>query len=330
MSVVAFLLIAFMIGGYVVLDGYDLGVASIAPFIAKNDRERFAAMQAIGPFWNGNEVWLVAGGGLLFALFPKGYASSFSGFYLPFIVVLWLLMGRGVALELREHYPTRLWHQFWDTCFTVSSALLILLFGIALGNLIRGVPLDSGGYFLGTFAFLLNGYALLVGLFAPAVLAMHGAAFMVLRVDGAPAERARLMLPRLWTATLVLFVAVTIATFFTRSDELSNPWLYVLGILCAVAFAAVLLSAVRRAELATFVSSSAFIALLLGEAAATMYPNLLRGFPNGQGSLSIFDASPSPVALASALGVGIVGMAIVLVYTAFLWRKLAGKVRVGE
>jgi len=138
------------------------------------------------------------------------------------------------------------------------------------------------------------------------------------------------MLPRLWTATLVLFVAVTIATFFTRSDELSNPWLYVLGILCAVAFAAVLLSAVRRAELATFVSSSAFIALLLGEAAATMYPNLLRGFPNGQGSLSIFDASPSPVALASALGVGIVGMAIVLVYTAFLWRKLAGKVRVGE
>ncbi len=330
MSIVAFLLVAFMIGGYVILDGYDLGIASIAPLLARNDRERLAAMQAIGPFWNGNEVWLVAAGGLLFALFPKGYASSFSGFYLPFIVVLWLLMGRGVALELREHYPSRLWHQFWDACFSASSALLILLFGVALGNLIRGVPLDAGGYFLGTFGFLLNGYALLVGLFAVATLALHGAAFMVLRVDGVPAERARVMLPRLWILTLVLFVAVTIATFLTRSDALSNPWLYALGILAAGAFAAVFISAVRRAELATFLSSSAFIALLLGVTVATMYPNLLRGFPDGRGSLSIFDASPSPAALVSALGVSIAGMAIVVVYTTLLWRKLAGKVRVGE
>ncbi len=330
MSVVAFLLIAFMIGGYVVLDGYDLGVASIAPFLAKDDRERLVAMQAIGPFWNGNEVWLVAAGGLLFALFPKGYASSFSGFYLPFIVVLWLLMGRGVAMELRGHYPSRLWHQFWDACFSVSSAVLILLFGVALGNLIRGVPLDAGGYFLGTFSFLLNGYSLLVGLFALAALAMHGATFMVLRVDGAPAERARLMLPRLWILTLVLFVAVTVATFLTRPDQLSNGWLWGLGVLAAAAFAAVFLSAARRAEPATFVSSSAFIALLMGVTAATMYPNLLRGFPDGRGSLSIFDASPSPVALASALGVSIAGMVIVLVYSTALWRKLAGKVRVGE
>ncbi len=330
MSTVAFLLVGFMIAGYVVLDGYDLGVASITPFLAKTDRERLAAMQAIGPFWNGNEVWLVAAGGLLFALFPKGYASSFSGFYLPFTMVLWLLMGRGIALELREHYPSELWHQFWDGCFFVASALLVLLFGVALGNLIRGVPLDSAGYFLGTFGFLLNWYALLVGLFALATLALHGAAFMVLRVDGAPAVRAYAMLPRLWIATLVLFIAVTVATFITRADAVFNSWIDVLGILAAVAFIAIMFAARRRAELGTFIASSAFIALLLGVSAATMYPYLLRGFPDGRGSLSIFAVSPAPVALASALGVAIVGMAIVIIYTAVLWRKLAGKVRVGE
>ncbi|MBV8638696.1 MAG: cytochrome d ubiquinol oxidase subunit II [Candidatus Eremiobacteraeota bacterium] len=330
MSVVAFLLVAFMLAGYVVLDGYDLGVASIAPFLARNDRERLASMQAIGPFWNGNEVWLVAAGGILFALFPKGYASSFSGFYLPFIVVLWLLMGRGVALELREHYDSALWHQFWDFCFTAASALLILFFGVALGNLIRGVPLGSAGYFMGTFAFLLNWYALLVGLFALAALALHGATFMVLRVEGAPAERARTMLPRVWVVALVLFVLVTVATFVTRSDAVFNPWIDVLGILAAAAFVAVLFLARRRAEIATFVASSAFLVLVLSVAAATMYPNLLRGYPDGRGSLSIFDLSPSPAALASALGVSIAGMVIVIAYTTVLWRKLAGKVRVGE
>ncbi len=330
MSIVAFLLVGFMIAGFVVLDGYDLGVASITPLLAKNDRERLAAMQAIGPFWNGNEVWLVAAGALLFALFPKGYASSFSGFYLPFMVVLWLLMGRGVSLELREHYESPLWHQFWDFCFTAASALLILFFGVALGNLIRGVPLDRDGYFMGTFAFLLNWYALLVGLFALVTLALHGAAFVVLRVDGIPAERARATLPRLWAMTLVLFIAVTVGTFVIRPDALFNPWIDALGVLAAAAFVSVVFLARRRTELATFIASSAFIALLLGVAAATMYPNLVRGFPDGRNSLSIFTVSPSAVALASALGVAVVGMAIVIVYTVVVWRKLAGKVRVGE
>ena len=330
MIVVAFLVVAFMVGAYAVLDGYDLGVGAIAPFLARNDRERFASMEAIGPFWNGNEVFLVAGAGILFSLFPKGYASSFSGFYLPFIIVLWLLMARGVAIELREHYDSTLWHQFWDACFTVASALLIFLFGVALGNLIRGVPLDANGYFLGTFTFLLNPYALLVGIFALAALAMHGAAFITMRLDGAPAVRAATLLPRLWIATLVLFIVVTITTFSTRSDVLFNPLIDVLGILAAVALVAVILAVRRRAEPATFGASSAFIALLLAVAAATMYPNLLRGFPDGRGSLSIFDVAPSPPALASALGVSIVGMIIVIIYTTIVWRRLAGKVSVGE
>src|SRR5579863_1803753 len=198
MNVAGFVVIAFMLTMYVLLDGFDLGVAAIAPAIARTDRERAAAMTSIGPFWNGNEVWLIAAGAALFALFPVAYASSFSGFYLPFVVVLWLLMFRGIALELREHFATELWHQFWDAAFSLSSALLILLFGVALGNLLRGVPLDAAGYFQGTFALLLNPYAVLVGAFALCTLGQHGASFLALRVEGELGARSLRVLLRLW------------------------------------------------------------------------------------------------------------------------------------
>ncbi|MGH7757256.1 MAG: cytochrome d ubiquinol oxidase subunit II, partial [Vulcanimicrobiaceae bacterium] len=147
MSVAGFIVLAVMISAYVLTDGYDLGVATVAPFVSKSDAQRSAAMHAIGPFLSGNEVWLIAAGGALFALFPQAYASAFSGFYLPFIIVLWLLMFRGIAMELRNHFPSSLWHDFWDFAFSLSSALLILLLGIALGNLLRGVPLDAHGFF---------------------------------------------------------------------------------------------------------------------------------------------------------------------------------------
>ncbi|MGH8164855.1 MAG: cytochrome d ubiquinol oxidase subunit II, partial [Rhodanobacteraceae bacterium] len=160
MSTAAFWLLIAMVTMYVLLDGYDLGVATISPLVARTDEERAATMQSIGPFWNGNEVWLIAAGGSLFALFPQAYASAFSGFYLPFTIVLWLLMFRGIAMELRSHFKSELWHGFWDFCFTSSSVLLVALFGIALGNIVRGLPLDREGYFLGTFAFLLNPYAI--------------------------------------------------------------------------------------------------------------------------------------------------------------------------
>src|SRR5580658_1521681 len=183
---------------YTLLFGYDLGDGAISLVLAKTRAERSAIVASIGPFWNGNEVWLIAAGGALFALFPQAYASAFSGFYLPFIVVLWLLMFRGVALELRSHFPSEIWHQFWDACFFASSVLLILLFGVALGNLLRGVPLGPQGYFSGTFDELLNPYAVLVGIFAVVALAMHGAAFLVMRIDGPMVQRARRLVTRLW------------------------------------------------------------------------------------------------------------------------------------
>jgi cytochrome d ubiquinol oxidase subunit II len=329
-NVLAFGLVAFMLAVYVLLDGYDLGVAAMTPLLARGDAEKRAAMQSIGPFWNGNEVWLIAAGGVLFALFPQGYATAFSGFYLPFMIVLWLLMGRGVALELREHFPSEMWHQFWDAMFAVASVLLILLFGVALGNLLRGVPLDAQGYFLGTFAFLLNWYALLVGMFGLLVLATHGTAFLAVRVEGALADRARAMLPQAWIAVLAFFIAVTAATFLVRAGAPPAPWVYVasagaLGMLGWMRAA----MAMRR-DKQVFAASCAFVGLLLVTVAGTLYPYLIPAYPAGHGGLSIFAASPPPVALASALGVSIVGLLAVIVYGALVWRKLAGKVRVGE
>jgi len=326
-SLVAFVVIGVMLTFYVLLDGYDLGVGAISFVVARTDRERGASMEAIGPFWNGNEVWLIAAGGALFALFPRAYASSFSGFYLPFVVVLWLLMFRGIALELREHFRGRLWHQFWDAAFSLSSGLLILLFGVALGNLLRGVPLDKAGYFQGTFAFLLNPYALLVGAFAVATLAQHAAAFLALRIDGPPAERSRLFLRRVWWLVLALYVAVTAGTYLVRGLP-TLTWLFVVPVLSLAALVAMLAFERRGAYAAAFAASSAFVATLLVEAAGSLFPYLIPGYPLGSGGMTIYDAAPSAVSLTVALATTIVGTVVVLVYGSIVARAMARKIRV--
>jgi cytochrome bd ubiquinol oxidase subunit II len=328
MSVLAFALVAFMLTMYVLLDGFDLGVASVTPFVARSDSEREGSMHAIGPFWNGNEVWLIAAGGALFALFPKAYASSFSGFYLAFIVVLWLLMFRGVAMELRAHFPSELWHQFWDACFFGSSLLLILLYGVALGNLLRGVPLGPEGYFTGNFAELLNPYSVLVGVFAVVTLMLHGTTFFVMRTQGSATERARRLVPRLWAVVLVLYVAVTAATVFARGIGLG--WIDVIPLLSLASLAWLLFASLRKQERAAFGASSLFVASLLLQAAVTMYPYLLPALAPRTGGISIFDAAPSPVALASALVVTIVGVIAVLIYGTLVLPQMAGKLAVEE
>jgi cytochrome d ubiquinol oxidase subunit II len=327
MNAVAFILLAFMLGAYVLLDGYDLGIAAIAPLVARTSDERQAAMHAIGPFWNGNEVWLIAAGGALFALFPKAYASAFSGFYLPFVVVLWMLMFRGIAMELRSHFPAPIWRDFWDFCFTASSLLLILLFGVALGNLVRGLPLDAAGYFAGTFGILLNPFAILVGVLAIVALALHGALFLIVRVDGPPAIRARDLATRLWPVVLLLYIVVSLVTFRVNGGALQAWWI----IFPIAAFGGAIVSwiATRAGRaMQAFAGSSLFLASLLAAAGAAMYPYLLPGFPIRASGLSVVDAAPSAIALVSALAVVIVGVAIVLTYGAFLLRAMREKISV--
>lgn len=330
MSSVAFWLLAGMMTVYVLLDGYDLGVAAIAPLIARTDDERAVAMRSIGPFWNGNEVWLIAAGGSLFALFPQAYASAFSGFYLPFTVVLWMLMFRGIAMELRGHFNSEIWHNFWDFCFSSSSIVLIALFGVALGNIVRGLPLDRDGYFLGTFGFLLNPYALGVGALAVAALALHGATFVVMRVEAAPALRARSLMAPLWWIVLGLYGAVSIATVTQRwglAHHGMHAWLTAMPVISLAALAALRVSVSRR-PIAAFASSCVFLATLLVTAAGTIYPYILPGYPSGLGGLSIEAAAPSPIALFTSIGVVTIGLCLVIAYTIFVVRKMARKISI--
>lgn len=324
MSDVAFVILAFMIAMYVLLDGYDLGVATLAPFISRSDEDRAEAMHAIGPYWNGNEVWLIAAGAVSFSLFPLAYASAFSGFYLPFMIVLWLLMFRGIAMEVREHFPSDLWHTFWDAAFSASSALLILLFGLTIGNLVRGLPLHASGFFFGTFAFLLNPYAFAVGLFAVAALTQHGATFLMMVAGGELAERSRAAIARLWWVVLAFYVIVTVFTLAIRPVAFMRPWL---GIVALIALAAFILLRVRlpgESRTTTFVCSTVFLASLLVAAAATIYPYLLPDF-NGPGGLTIYAASASPHAMAWGIGSTLVGLVTVGTYTAFAVRRLAAR-----
>jgi cytochrome bd ubiquinol oxidase subunit II len=321
MSGVAFAVIAFMLTAYVLLDGYDLGVAAIAPFVARTDDERRATMQAIGPFWNGNEVWLIAAGGALFAMFPLAYASAFSGFYLPLMVMLWLLMGRGIALELREHFPSAMWHQFWDVIFSASSLLLIVLFGVALGNLIRGVPLDPQGYFNGTFAFLLNPFALLVALFAVATLALHGSTFLAWRAKGAVAERARLLGRGVWIGCVTLLIVMTIAAFATHVGTVVS-WAGAAGLIAFGVLIASRAAIARKNDRMAFAATSAFIVALMAAASGTIFPYLVPAYPAGSGGISIYAAAPSPPALLSALVATGVGIVAVCIYSTVVWKKM--------
>ena len=331
-SVVAFCLIAAMLTAYTLLDGYDLGAAAIAPLLARTRGERSAIVESIGPFWSGNEVWLVAAGGALFALFPRAYAVSFSGFYLPFIIVLWLLMFRGIALELRAHLPGDMWMDFWDAALSISSALLVLLFGVALGNLVGGLALDADGYFTGTFGSLLNLYATAVGLLAVFALVQHGLAYVAAHVEGALGERALRYIGTVWWLVTIAYLGVTAATIALHRNDLAGaPFATVASAFALAALVSVGRSARLGHAMAAFWASLAFIAGLLVAAAATMYPYLLRPHAGATGrGLTIFQAAPPPASLALSLAVAVIGLIGVIAYSVFLRRRMPAKVSVRE
>jgi cytochrome d ubiquinol oxidase subunit II len=327
MSVAAFCVLGVLLGGYVVLDGYDLGTASILLFVARSGDERQSARNAIAPFWNGNEVFLVAAGASLFAFFPQVYASSFSGFYLPFMVVLWLLMGRGIAFEIREMIENALWHAFWDVAFSLSSLGLVAFFGVALGNIVRGVPLQQGGYFLGLFGFLFNGYACAVALLAVLALCQHGAAYLIVRTQGPVAERSRGAAIRLFPAVAAWWAIVSIGTFFVRSPATfgAPP---AIGVGAAVALGSLIafrIAVGREPYHGAFVASSCFLAGLLLSAAGTIFPYLLPGFPDPRTGLDIYRTSAPPAAMTTALTVTILALVLLAGYRTFLARKLTGR-----
>jgi len=231
MGFVWFWLVAAMLVAYVVLDGFDLGVGILHLFLARNEQERQLMLRTIGPVWDGNEVWLMASGGTLYFAFPLLYASAFSGFYLALMIVLWLLIMRGCAIELRMQIPMGVWKSFFDGLFFFSSALLAIFFGAALANVIRGVPIQADGYFflplwtnwqVGVEPGILDWYTVMGGVMAFVALAVHGALYLAVKTEGDLQQRAREAGRKLWVVLLLLTIMSLPASVIARADMLNN------------------------------------------------------------------------------------------------------------
>jgi cytochrome d ubiquinol oxidase subunit II len=326
-----FAVIGLMLTAYAVLDGFDLGVGALHLLVGRTQAERGRAIGAIGPVWNGNEVWLIASGGSLVVAFPHAYASAFSGFYLALMLVLWLLILRGIGIELRHQIDNPLWRQAWDVTFSGASALLAVLFGVALANVMRGVPFDADGGFQGSFALLLNPFALLGGVLSLILLALHGAAYLAVKTDGAMHERAWRFLGWLWWPVLAGILAIVTASFVVRPDFLANfvrwPVLIVWPLVAAGALVAVRVYWRRRLDLETFVATGTLIVGLLASVFSGLFPHLLpaqAGTPHA--GLDIYNAAAPLRSLQIALAIYLFGMLIVAIYLVRIYRVWSGKV----
>lgn len=331
-NVIWFWVLAGMLIAYSVLDGFDLGVGALHLWIARDNCERRIALNAIGPVWNGNEVWLIAAGGMMVVSFPGLYASAFSGFYLALMIVLWLLILRGVSIEVRGQIRHPLWRSFWDACFWIGSLLLALLLGVALGNVLRGLPVQADHLFQGTFALLLNPYALLTGVLSVAVLAWHGANYLRLKTEGELLLRVRRWSTSLYWIMLALVLVSTLTTFLIRPELSGNYRQHPAGLLLPlVAVAGLVLGFFGRRhaerDRAAFRSSVLTIAGLLASAAFSIFPNLVVSTLNPAWSLNIYNTASTPHAQFTSLIANLVGMIGVVVYSTYIHRIFRGKVR---
>ncbi len=339
MQTLWFILVAFMLTMYVLLDGFDLGAGIIHLFAARNDDERRLILRAIGPVWDGNEVWIIAAGGTLFFSFPLLYASSFSGFYLPLIIVLWLLMLRGIAIELRGHIHNAIWVAFWDGTFFLGSALLAIFYGAALGNVIRGVALNNQHYFFAALwtdfnpysanPGILDWYTILVGLMAFVALTAHGSNYIAVKTEGPLNERARGIARMAWIATIVLALLVTIATFSIQAQVsasfLGRPWGFIFPLIGLAGLAAMGYFNFKRRDLQAFFSSCTFLFGMLASAAFGLYPLVLPDVARSN-SLTVDNAAGSQYGQTVGLIWWIIGIILAAIYFILTYRLFWGKV----
>jgi cytochrome bd ubiquinol oxidase subunit II len=339
LTTVWFALIAVLWVGYFTLEGFDFGVGMLLPILARNDRERRVMINTIGPVWDGNEVWLLAAGGTLFFAFPLLYASAFSGFYLPLMMVLWLLILRGVSIELRSHSADHLWRAFFDGLFTFSSILLAIFFGAALGNVVRGVPLRADDYFFlplwtdwrtGPSPGILDWYTVLGGILALAALSLHGALYLALKTRDQLERRALLFARRIWIATVALTAIGIPATVLARPASLNNYKGHPVGFLVPVAVIASLAimrwSMTRPSRLAPFLASCAYLCSMLVGAAVGLFPVLLPAVGTQGHDLTIARAISGPHTLRIGLIWWCIGISLALLYFAVVYWLFRGKV----
>lgn len=327
-----FVTLGVLLTGYAILDGFDLGVGVLHP-IAKSDTERRVVMNAIGPLWDGNEVWLVTFGGALFAAFPRAYATAFSGFYLPFMLLLFALIFRAVSLEFRSKAKSPRWRATWDWAFFGASFTAALLFGVAVGNTMTGMPIDADGRFVGSTLDLLGPYPLMVGALTVALFAMHGALYLSMKTEGDLHARLQPWLWRTFGLFLVLYVLVTMFTLVKVPHAVAHfdkvPSLWVLVVLNVLAVANVPRAIHQGRPLYAFVSSSATIAALVVLFGAALFPNLIGSTLNPEWSLTIYNASSSTETLSLMRWIALLGMPFVLTYTGIVYWVFRGKVKLG-
>jgi cytochrome bd ubiquinol oxidase subunit II len=339
MGFIWFWIVAVMMVAYVVFDGFDLGVGILHVFLARSEEERQLMLRSIGPVWDGNEVWLLAGGGTLYFAFPLLYASAFSGFYLALMIVLWLLIMRGLSVELRMQMGLGVWRSFFDGLFFFSSALLAIFYGAALANVIRGVPLQTDGYFflplwtnwqIGTHPGILDWYTVIGGLVALVALALHGALYLSVKTGGELQLRARLAAARLWFALLLLTLVSLPASMIARSDTLDNYRAYPVAFLVPAVVLLSLLGIIffsnRRADSKAFACSCSYLTVMLVGAALALYPRLLPATTGAENDITIEKALSGPHTLHVGLIWWAFGMCLATAYFIVVYRMFRGKV----
>ena len=339
MLFVWFWLVAIMITVYVVLDGFDLGAGVLHLLIAKTDQERRKVIRTIGPVWDGNEVWLIAGGGTLYFAFPLLYASGFSGFYLPLMMVLWLLILRGIGVELRMHLESPVWRGLFDGCFAFASLLLIVFYGVALGNVMRGVPLQKDGYFflplwtnwnVGPQPGVLDWYTVIAGVVALIALTVHGAHYVALKTTGDLNTRSRRLAARLWPVLVLVTLVSLWATLAIRPGLLANyrayPVLFVVPIAVAASLGAMIWYRRQGNDSGAFLSSCTYLVFMLVGAAAAVYPNMLLSTTDPSLNITVNNAAAGDYALSVGLIWWGFGMLLAIGYFIFTYRMFRGKV----
>jgi cytochrome d ubiquinol oxidase subunit II len=340
MATVWFCLLGFMFAMYVVLDGFDLGAGAVAFLVARTPEERGQVIRSIGSVWDGNEVWLVAGSGTLYFVFPALYAASFSGFYLPLMFVLWLLILRGIAIEFRGEIANPLWIDFWDVVFSFSSLPVAFLLGATLGNVLRGAPLNEQGWFfsplwtnlrVGPQAGIFDWYTVIVGVAALLSLALHGALWLALKTDGPVEARAKDVARHLWGGVLAATIVVAVLTPWVqphvgeRFTSQAWGWAFPLLALGGLVWARLRLGQGRALE--AFLGSCTYLIGMLASAAYGLYPYVLPATAGESRALTVMNAAAAAHGLRIALAWWIPGMLLATGYFVYLYRNFAGKVR---
>lgn len=331
LAIIWFILIGLLFTVYAVLDGFDLGVGIWYLFSPKEDRR--ILQKAIAPFWDGNEVWLLAGGGALFAAFPEAYATVFSGFYLPIMLIIFALIFRAVAIEFRNEVDNRIWMTGWDIAFSAGSIIPPLIFGIAVGNLLRGIPLDMSGNYSGTFLDLFSHYTIATGLIGVMMFATHGSLYLAVKTEGSIRERAIKWAGYSWKIYFVLFMVLTILSVLASPHISVNFWgvhpQLILVPLCGLGsiIAIPLLLKIRRIVLSFFASTLSII-LMMATFGISVFPNLVFQLGDNGKSLKISNASSSEKTLFIMLVIALIGMPLVIIYTIYLYRIFHRTIRI--